>query len=107
MKKLYFDHEERAKEIGKYFVDHKSTIRSTAKKFGVSKSTVHTDLKFLKNCDIDLYLRVRQLIDQNLAERAYRGGKSTRKKYMIISMLKQNPLLCQLDLSCLVNNNQS
>lgn len=66
-----------------YIVDNKATIRATAKKFGVAKSSVHYDLKNrLKNYDIDLYLNVKQILQNNFNEKHIRGGMATKQKYL-------------------------
>ena len=47
-----------------------------------SKSTVHKDLsERLPMANRALYLSVREILDQNRAERHIRGGLATRKKY--------------------------
>ena len=77
--------EERAVELGEYIVKHKVTVRAAAEIFGVSKSTVHTDVTDrLKELDPPLYLRVREVLDVNKAQRHIRGGLATKEKYMRI-----------------------
>jgi putative DeoR family transcriptional regulator (stage III sporulation protein D) len=71
----------RAVALGQYIVESGATVRAAAKKFGVSKSTVHKDTDRLRHIDTGLYLRVRQVLEQNKAERHLRGGEATRKKY--------------------------
>ena len=58
-------------------------MRSTAKKFGVSKSTVHKDVsdRLLKINPI-LAKQVREILDENKAERHLRGGMATKLKYL-------------------------
>ena len=58
-------------------------MRSTAKKFGVSKSTVHKDVsdRLLKINPI-LAKEVREILDENKAERHLRGGMATKLKYL-------------------------
>lgn len=73
---------ERVDEIAKYILSTKATLRSTAEVFMVSKSTVHTDMTVrLKEVDISLYDKVREVLDFNLSERHLRGGESTYIKY--------------------------
>lgn len=74
--------EERAIELAQYIIDSKDTVRGAAKKFGVSKSTVHKDLseRILK-INPALALEVREILDENKAERHIRGGLATKKKY--------------------------
>jgi len=74
--------EERAIELAHYIIDSKDTVRGAAKKFGVSKSTVHKDLseRILKINPI-LAAEVREILDENKAERHIRGGMATKLKY--------------------------
>lgn len=82
--------EKRARDLGFYILETKATVRTAAKKFGISKSTVHTDVsKRLKNIDFELYERVRDVLDENKAERHIRGGVATKEMYM----KKKNVLL--------------
>lgn len=75
--------EERAVELGKYIVKNRVTVRAAAEIFGVSKSTVHTDITDkLKEVDPPLYLRVREVLDVNKAQRHIRGGLATKEKYL-------------------------
>ena len=79
--------EERAVKLAKYIIDSKDTVRGTAKKFGISKSTVHKDLsQRLENINHSLYLEVREVLDENKAERHIRGGLATKKKYEKMKM---------------------
>ena len=65
-----------------YIIETQSTVRATAKKFGVSKSTVHKDLsERLEHCNRALYEQVKEVLEQNKAERHIRGGMATRRKY--------------------------
>ena len=65
--------EERACQLALY---------SAAQRFGISKSTVHKDLsERLPAFNKPLYLQVKQVLDENKAERHIRGGIATRKKY--------------------------
>lgn len=74
--------EERSVQLGEYIVEHKATVRAAAKIFGVSKSTVHMDVTDrLKNVDSALFFRVREVLDQNKAQRHIRGGLATKEKY--------------------------
>ena len=79
MKKLSI--EDRATLLAHYIIETKDTVRSTAKKFGVSKSTVHKDVsdRLLK---IVLAKQVREILDENKAERHLRGGMATKLKYL-------------------------
>lgn len=74
--------EERACELAHYIIDSKDTVRGTAKKYGVSKSTVHKDVseRLLKINPV-LASEVREILDENKAERHIRGGLATKLKY--------------------------
>ncbi len=74
--------EERARELGEYIIENKATVRAAAKQFGISKSTVHKDMtERLETINWGLYLRVKEILEQNKAERHIRGGDATRRKY--------------------------
>lgn len=75
--------EERATLLARYIIETKDTVRSTAKKFGVSKSTVHKDVsdRLLKINPV-LAKEVREILDENKAERHIRGGMATKLKYL-------------------------
>ena len=70
--------EERAVNLAQYIIDSKDTVRGA----GVSKSTVHKDVseRLLKINPI-LAHEVRQILDENKAERHIRGGLATKMKY--------------------------
>ncbi|MBQ3409199.1 MAG: sporulation transcriptional regulator SpoIIID [Clostridia bacterium] len=74
--------EERAVELAKYIIDSKDTVRGTAAKYGVSKSTVHKDVsERLIQINPGLAGEVREILDENKAERHIRGGMATKLKY--------------------------
>lgn len=74
----------RVKEIGLYVLSNKTTIRETALKFGLSKSTVHIDLsKRLMKIDGVLYEKIRCILDDNFSQKHIRGGRATKRKYLI------------------------
>lgn len=74
--------EERARMMALYIIENRATVRSCARKFGISKSTVHKDLsERLPAFNRPLYLQVKQVLEENKAERHIRGGIATRKKY--------------------------
>ena len=74
--------EERANELAHYIIDSKDTVRGAAKKFGISKSTVHKDLsERIVKINPVLAVEVRQILDENKAERHIRGGMATKLKY--------------------------
>ena len=81
MKKLSI--EDRDTLLAHYIIETKDTVRSTAKKFGVSKSTVHKDVsdRLLKINPV-LAKEVREILDENKAERHLRGGMATKLKYL-------------------------
>ena len=74
--------EDRACQLAHYIIENKATVRTAAEVFGVSKSTVHKDLiDRLPSFHRPLYLQVKQVLDENKAERHIRGGDATRRKY--------------------------
>ncbi len=74
--------EERAYALAVYMIENRATVRATAQQFGISKSTVHKDLsERLPAFNRGLYLQVKEIMDQNKAERHIRGGIATRRKY--------------------------
>ena len=76
------DLERRARELAVYLIERRTTIRDAAKHFSVSKSTVHKDLsERLKEIDRSLYVQVKEILEQNKAERNLRGGDATKRKY--------------------------
>ena len=78
--------EARARELAAYVLETGATVRQTAERFGVSKSTVHKDLtQRLEQAGRLLWLRVRQVLDRNKAQRHLRGGEATRRKYQQVT----------------------
>ena len=74
--------EERAERLAQYIIENRTTVRAAAQKFGISKSTVHKDIsERLPLFDRALYLQVKEVLDENKAQRHIRGGIATRKKY--------------------------
>jgi putative DeoR family transcriptional regulator (stage III sporulation protein D) len=74
--------EERVMELAHYIINTNSTVRATAKKFRVSKSTVHKDVtERLLEINPGLASEVKDVLDNNKAERHLRGGMATREKY--------------------------
>lgn len=74
--------EERACELALYLIENRTTVRAAAKKFGISKSTVHKDLsERLPLYNRGLYLQVKEILEENKAQRHIRGGMATRRKY--------------------------
>lgn len=74
--------EERAETLAHYIIENRATVCAAAKRFGYSKSTVHKDLHDrLPEFNRTLYLQVKEVLDENKAERHIRGGMATRRKY--------------------------
>lgn len=74
--------EERAYQLALYLIENRATVRAAAGKFGVSKSTVHKDLsERLPAYNRALYLQVKEVLEENKAQRHIRGGLATRRKY--------------------------
>ncbi len=79
---MFYECDERARELGRYILEHKATVRQAAAVFKISKSTVHKDVsQRLQNIDYDLFLKVKEILEINLRERHIRGGIATRNKY--------------------------
>lgn len=73
---------ERVFQLAVYLIETGATVRAAAKHFGISKSTVHKDLsQRLPHYHHALYVQVRQVLDQNKAQRHIRGGYATQRKY--------------------------
>lgn len=76
----------RAIILGEYIIDTGATVRAAAKVFKISKSTVHKDVTVrLKEESPALYLQVKDVLEQNKAERHIRGGRATKEKYLSMS----------------------
>ena len=76
------DKDDRARRLAAYMIETGGTVRSAGKHFGLSKSTVHKDLcEVLPRASPALFAQVRQLLEQNKAQRYIRGGMATRRKY--------------------------
>ena len=74
--------EERTISLARYIIDSKDTVRGAAKKFCISKSTVHKDVtERLQKINPVLAKEVREILDENKAERHIRGGMATKLKY--------------------------
>ena len=74
--------EDRACELAVYIIETGATVRAAARHFSISKSTVHKDLsQRLPQCNKRLYQQVRQILDENKAQRHIRGGIATKNKY--------------------------
>lgn len=74
---------ETLREAALFMIKNRGTLRQTQKKFRISKSTLHKFIqKDLKERDHELYLKAQELFNQNKSERAIRGGRATREKYL-------------------------
>ena len=74
--------EQRVLKCAEYIVETGCTVRACSAHFSISKSTVHKDVsERLKDIDVDLFERVRKVLNLNLSERHIRGGIATRAKY--------------------------
>ncbi len=84
------EREERCVLLADYIILKKCTVRDAAARFGISKSTVHKDVtQKLQKIKPGLYAEVKDVLEQNKAERHLRGGEATRIKYLKLS--KQEP----------------
>jgi len=87
---MYDDVYLRTIDFALYIIDNNATIRQTARNFNIAKSTVHYDLKNrLKLYDRGLYLRVKQILQNNFNEKHLRGGFATKQKYLHEKEIKQ------------------
>lgn len=74
--------EERVLELAGYILETGATVRAAAKKFRVSKSTVHKDItERLQEINPHMAAQVKEVLDNNKAERHIRGGLATKEKY--------------------------
>ena len=75
--------EERVLELAHYIIETGSTVRSAAARFRISKSTVHKDItERLLEINPALAAEVKEVLENNKAERHIRGGLATREKYL-------------------------
>lgn len=80
----------RALEEARYIIDNHATVRQTAKNFGISKSTVHKDIvERLPNYSFMLAKKANNVLAENKAERALRGGLATQRKYNLLRKANQ------------------
>ena len=74
---------DRVLKEGYFIAQTGATVRATAKIFLYSKSTVHKDVtERLRHIDKELYVKVKLVLEKNLAERHIRGGLATKEKYL-------------------------
>ncbi len=72
----------RTLQVANHIVQTNDTIRQTAKIFSLSKSTVHNDLsKRLRFLDLELFERVKKVLQINFSEKHIRGGNVTKMRY--------------------------
>ena len=77
------DIDARARDLAVYILEHRATVRGAAKHFGISKSTVHKDVtERLRRIRPNLWAQVREILQENKAQRHLRGGEATRQKYL-------------------------
>lgn len=80
MKKNILD---RVIDEANYMIDTKKTVRDIAYIFNVSKSTVHKDLtERLKEFDINLYDKIKKILQYHTQIRHIRGGEATKLKFL-------------------------
>jgi putative DeoR family transcriptional regulator (stage III sporulation protein D) len=73
---------DRCLQIAAYIVETSATVRRAAIRFGVSKSTVHKDVtERLYHVNLPLHRQVKEILEQNKAQRHLRGGEATKRKY--------------------------
>lgn len=78
--------EKRCIDLGHYIVETKATVRQAAMVFGISKSTVHNDVtKRLAVINPLLCSEVKEVLEENKAQRHIRGGLATKRKYSKIN----------------------
>ena len=67
----------RTLSIASYMLENRCTLREAEKVFGVCKSVIHRDMTDrLRLLDYDMYLDIRELLDNNKKERAYRASRA-------------------------------
>ena len=80
---MTIDIKDRILSEAKYIAETGQTVRETARVMGISKSTVHKDMtQRLMHVDKKLFREVRDVLDQNKAQRHIRGGIATKNKYL-------------------------
>lgn len=85
--------EERVLELAHYIVETGATVRNAAARFRVSKSTVHKDItERLQEINPSLAAEVKEVLDNNKAERHIRGGLATKEKYLHIHEAKNKTM---------------
>ena len=83
--------EERAVKLAHYIIENKDTVRGAAAKYGISKSTVHKDVsERLLKINPGLAQEVREVLNENKAERHIRRGMATKLKYSHLEEKNEN-----------------
>ena len=78
-------------EEAEYMIKTKETVREISKVFKVSKSTVHKDLhERLIDINIDLFNKIKSILNYHKDIRHIRGGQSTKKKYKKLNLSIEN-----------------
>ncbi len=76
------DNESTTISLAYYMVENRTTIRNAAKEFNIPKSTIHHLLNNnLKHLNYQLYIEVKNLLNENFSIKHIRGGESTKIKY--------------------------
>jgi putative DeoR family transcriptional regulator (stage III sporulation protein D) len=74
--------EERAKRCAEYILETGCTVRTCSAHFCISKSTVHKDVtERLLEINPALAWEVKEVLENNKAERHLRGGMATKERY--------------------------
>ncbi|MFA6949044.1 MAG: sporulation transcriptional regulator SpoIIID [Eubacteriales bacterium] len=77
-----FDFRHRCEILADYMINTRATVRAAAAQYGVSKSTVYCDVtERLSHLNPALAAAVKEVLDENKAQRHIRGGEATRLKY--------------------------
>ena len=98
--------EERVLELARYIIDTGATVRSTAAKFRISKSTVHKDItERLREINPGLAAEVKEVLENNKAERHIRGGLATQRKIFTYPS-RLNACCKRQNISCLTFERQ-
>lgn len=70
-------------DIINYILETKCTIRNAAKQFNKSKSTIHRWIqRYMMSCEEEIYLKLREILDNNFSTKCKSGGKSFKNKYL-------------------------
>jgi len=82
--------EERIMMLAEYIIENKATVRKTAKRFGISKSSVHKDVaERLWEINKPMAEMVKEVLQENKAERHIRGGQATKEKYLMVKQCEK------------------